>query len=301
LIMCQLFIHFLFSLLFIMNPQISSASFQLLSKKENRPFVDVSFLKNGKEKPFVVFVHGFKGFKDWGPFNRMATYFAGHGFVFVKFNLSHNGTTPEFPVEFADLEAFGKDNHSIQLDDLGLVLDWIATGSKALLEEEGDPKKIYLIGHSRGGSLVLLKGAEDSRVQKIIIWAAVSDLLSGYSPEELQQWKKEGVRWIHNARTNQQMPVYYQYMEDLQVNAKRLNVLKASASLKQPLLIIHAENDETVPLHHATAIHQQAGQSELIIIQKTNHTFGGVHPFVSATLPDSLQQLYDTSIQFLKK
>src|SRR6187402_558735 len=91
----------------------------LYSKKDNRPFLlDLTFIPDGKEKPIVVFIHGFKGFKDWGTFPLMAEYFAQHGFVFLKFNLSHNGTTPEDPTNFADLEAFGNDNFSIQLDDL---------------------------------------------------------------------------------------------------------------------------------------------------------------------------------------
>jgi dienelactone hydrolase len=285
-----------------MDPLLSTVSFQLQSRTANRPFlVDAFFLNNRKKKPVIIFIHGFKGFKDWGPFNTMAAYFASHGFVFVKFNLSHNGTTPEFPNDFSDLEAFGNDNHSIQLSDLDAVLDWITTDSRPLPEGECDSTKICLIGHSRGGSLVLLKAAREPRVQKIVTWAAVSDLLSGYAPEELEQWKKNGVRWIANARTHQQMPVYYQYIEDLQANDHCLNVLDATAAIQQPLLIIHAENDETVPLHHATAIHQHARQSELIIIPGTNHTFGGLHPFLSDSLPDSLQQLYDTSIHFLKK
>lgn len=284
-----------------MTVAIASIPFQLQSATDNRAFLaDVSFSENGKKKPVVIFVHGFKGFKDWGPFNRMASYFASQGFVFIKFNFSHNGTTPEFPTEFSDLEAFGKDNHSIQLSDLGCVLDWIST-NKTVPEAEVDIKNISLIGHSRGGSLVLLKGAEDPRVQKIITWAAVSDLLAGYSPEELQQWEKEGVRWIPNARTQQQMPVYYQYIEDLQKNDQRLNVLKASTLLKQPLLIIHGEADEAVSVSHATAIHQQVKHSELVVIPKGNHTFGGSHPFESPELPASLIQLYDTSIHFLKK
>lgn len=286
----------------IMNPFIFSASFSLQSSVNNRLFLaDVSFLRNGEKKPVIVFAHGFKGFKDWGPFNRMAAYFAGQGFVIVKFNFSHNGTTPESPLEFNDLEAFGKDNHSVQLSDLDAILDWIETDTSILSANEIDRAKIYLIGHSRGGSLVLLKAAEDKRVQKIVTWAAVSDLRSGYSAEDLDTWKKDGVRWIHNARTHQQMPVYYQYMEDLMVNDRRLNVLKVSASIRQPLLIIQGEADEAVPVFHAKAIHEQVKHSELMIIPKANHTFGGVHPFESEQLPDSLVQLYDASIRFLRK
>jgi len=35
----------------------------------------------------VIFVHGYKGFKDWGAWQMMAKQFAAKGFAFVLFNL----------------------------------------------------------------------------------------------------------------------------------------------------------------------------------------------------------------------
>ncbi|MGZ5283277.1 MAG: alpha/beta hydrolase family protein, partial [Bacteroidia bacterium] len=61
---------------------------------------DIFYKKTSKPKPVIIFVHGFKGFKDWGAFNEIAEWYARQGFIFVKFNFSHNGTTPENPTEF---------------------------------------------------------------------------------------------------------------------------------------------------------------------------------------------------------
>ena len=61
-------------------------------------------------KNLVVFCHGFKGFKDWGPFNTMAKSFANENFFFLKFNFSHNGTSVDDPCNFIDLESFGNNN-----------------------------------------------------------------------------------------------------------------------------------------------------------------------------------------------
>ena len=49
---------------------------------------DVRYQPDGRPKVPVIFIHGFKGFKDWGTFNILSEYFAGKGFVFVKFNFS---------------------------------------------------------------------------------------------------------------------------------------------------------------------------------------------------------------------
>ena len=49
---------------------------------------DFSF--NNTNKNLIIFCHGFKGFKDWGPWNLVAEHFAKAGFFFIKFNFSHN-------------------------------------------------------------------------------------------------------------------------------------------------------------------------------------------------------------------
>ena len=93
----------------------------ILKGKHGRPFLaDVFYEKNGIKKPVVIFSHGYRGFKDWGPFNLIAHKFAESGLVFVKFSFSHNGTTVDNPMEFVDLEAFGNDNITIELDDLSV-------------------------------------------------------------------------------------------------------------------------------------------------------------------------------------
>lgn len=126
---------------------------------------DLTLLHNGTKKPLIIYAHGFNGFKDWANFNLIAQQFAEAGFVFVKFNFSHNGTTPDHPEEFVDLEAYGNNNYTIQLDELGNVLDW-CLDERHHYAEEIDLNRVYLLGHSLGGGLVILKAAEDDRVKK---------------------------------------------------------------------------------------------------------------------------------------
>ncbi len=44
---------------------------------------DIGFLKNNKPKPIIIFLHGFKGFKDWGHFNSVMNFFIQQKFVFI--------------------------------------------------------------------------------------------------------------------------------------------------------------------------------------------------------------------------
>ena len=99
---------------------------QVINGSKGKPIsIDISYSESSIQKPVIIFCHGFKGFKDWGHFNQLAEEFLKHDVVFVKFNFSYNGTTIEQPTDFADLEAFGDNNFSIELDDLGLVIDYV--------------------------------------------------------------------------------------------------------------------------------------------------------------------------------
>ena len=93
--------------------------------RDGKPIsTDITFNQNDLRKPLVIYAHGFNGFKDWGNFNLIAQQFVETGFVFVKFNFSHNGTTPDHPEEFVDLDAYAHNNYTTQLDELGKMIDW---------------------------------------------------------------------------------------------------------------------------------------------------------------------------------
>jgi len=71
----------------------------------NRPILLDAAYVSGKKRPVVIYAHGFNGFKDWGNFDLIARAFAQAGFAFVKFNFSHNGTSPDHPQDFVDFAA----------------------------------------------------------------------------------------------------------------------------------------------------------------------------------------------------
>jgi len=121
------------------------------------------FYKDGRDaKPIVIFVHGFKGFKDWGAHNIMARYFSEKRFVFIKFNFSHNGTTSAEPLEFADLESFGKNNSAKKWMTWEVCIDWI--GDTPLVPAYQKTWVKFIYRHSRGGGISILKAAEDKRI-----------------------------------------------------------------------------------------------------------------------------------------
>jgi pimeloyl-ACP methyl ester carboxylesterase len=261
--------------------------------------IDATFKANARAKQVVVFCHGFKGFKDWGPFNKIANHFADNDIVFVKFNFSFNGTTTNDPFNFDDLKAFGNNNFCKELDDLSLVLDWIENSQE--LKGEIDISKISLFGHSRGGSIVMLKTAEDRRVEKVVSWASPSNFLERLpKKEKLAKWKELGVSYIYNGRTKQNMPMYFQFYENCIKFAKRLNIQNAVSKMSIPHLLVHGNEDPTVLLSEAVNIKSWNPDIDLHIIDGANHVLGGFHPYDLEKFPKDLQEAIDVTIKFLK-
>lgn len=278
-----------------------SKSILISSTLHQKPIsADFKYISTGNKKPLIVFVHGFKGFKDWGIFNLVSEAFAKEGFIFMKINLSHNGTTPENPLEFADLEAFGNNNFTIELNDLQDVIDSIAEGRVGISENEIDIDSLHLMGHSRGGGLVILKAREDSRIKKVITLAAISDLTTRYPDEVLKAWRENGVQYIDNTRTGQKMPLYVQLYDDVINNPDRLSIPKAVQEMRQPLLNFHGTADETLPVAMAHQIKAIKPDTELVIFEGANHVFDASHPWERGELPSLFKQIVAESTQFLK-
>ena len=268
----------------------------ILSNPETKTFLaDAFYAETDKKLPLVIFVHGYKGYKDWGAWDLMAEKFAEAGFFFVKFNFSHNGTTVENPENFADLEAFGNNNFSKELSDLNFVIDHFVKNPQV------DHQKIVLIGHSRGGGISIIKTCEDERINGLITLASVDTLERFPTKEKFEEWKEKGVYYVENGRTKQQMPHYYQFFEDYKANEERFNIQYAAQHLEKPFLIIQGTNDDAVKDKEATLLHEWCKTSELKIIDGANHTFGAKEPWSEKTLPEDLEKATDLAVNFLKK
>ena len=57
-------------------------TFVILSQRNKNINLDINFTKNNNN-PLVIFSHGFKGFKDWGPFNFISDKFVKSGLNFL--------------------------------------------------------------------------------------------------------------------------------------------------------------------------------------------------------------------------
>ena len=273
---------------------------QILNRKDDRPIVwDAFFNDNNQKKALVIFCHGYKGFKDWGAWNLVAEEFLKANMVFVKFNFSHNGGTTENPIDFPDLEAFAENNYSKELEDLNDIINYLHSDVNTF-KKEIDFSNITVIGHSRGGGIGIIKASEDYRVTKLITWASVCDFGKRTATiGDLEQWKKDGVKYVLNGRTKQQMPHNYQFYEDFKANEDRLNIKNAITSLKVPTLIIHGVEDPSVSYSEAEQLHTWNNETILHPVMNADHVFNSKHPWEEQNLPEALKVVVEKSIKFI--
>ncbi|TYA60154.1 alpha/beta hydrolase family protein [Formosa maritima] len=273
----------------------------ILYRETQKPIVwDANYNETGEPKTLVIFCHGYKGFKDWGSWDLVADYFKKENFFFVKFNFSHNGGTVEDPIDFPDLDAFSENNYTKELQDLEDILNYLLSDDNPF-KNEININHIVLIGHSRGGGIATIYASEDSRITDLITWASVCDFAKRTTTiGNLDQWKKDGVKYVLNGRTKQQLPHKYQFYEDFKVNETRLNIELATKKLKIPHLIVHGDSDSSVSYDEAKMLHTWNPKSKLVIIENANHVFGSKHPWENKTLPNELKEVVKKSISFIK-
>lgn len=249
-------------------------------------------------KAVVIFIHGYKGYKDWGCWNILQQRIVDNGFGFVKFNVSHNGGTIQQKFDFPDLEAFGRNTYSKELFDIGVITN----ETDRLIKQELDLNiPIYLLGHSRGGGEAVLYAASDKRIRKLISLAGISDIGSRFPVgEELEYWKEEGVRFVENTRTNQMMPHYFSMYEDFISNQESLNIESAARSLEIPFLQIHGDMDTSVSIREGIELADWTN-TELKIIKGADHTFSCCQPWDLNEMPEDLEKVAEKMLQFFNQ
>jgi len=264
----------------------------IIDRENNRPILmDVRGPRGGET---VIFCHGYKGYKDWGCWNLMADFLADRNVCVVKFNFSCNGGTMANPIDFPDLEAFGENNYSREVQDLEDVVNAV--------KQEYESTSINLVGHSRGGGIVTLVAQSDPRIGKVITWAGVSDYGSRFPKDKyLEHWQDKGVYYVKNGRTGQDMPHNYQFFEDFEQNKSRLNIQKAVSGLTIPYLIVHGTEDEAVNVNEAYNLKKWNKAAKLHLIMGAGHTFGAKQPWDESEMPAHFQEAVQCTLSFIRE
>lgn len=252
---------------------------------------DVRMPEGAPPRTAVVVVHGFKGFKDWGFFPWVAQQLAAAGHAVVSFNFSRNGIGSDLE-SFTELDRFGRNTLSRELDELLWVLDRVEEGEWVRRR----PRKIGLLGHSRGGGDAVLAAREHGAVEALVTWSAVATF-DRWDRETKEEWREDGVVYVLNSRTGQQMPLEVSLLEDFEAHQERLDIEAAAARVEAPWLIVHGRSDLSVDEEDARRLARASGDARLLLVEGVGHTFEVGHPFEEPS-PELLQAMEATRSHF---
>lgn len=243
--------------------------------------------------PLVIVSHGFKGFKEWGFLPYLSESLAAHGALVFTQDFSLNGIIDSKERTY-DIEKFSKNTISQALSDIEYLIDHCK--KKFTAEWNGD---VYLYGHSLGGGISIVAGKLFDEVKKVAVWGSISSF-DRYSERQKEIWRKRGAMEFNDQTTGETFKIDICYLEDLEQNSEKYNVLGSISDLDVPLLILHGHVDVTVRPAEAKRMYAESNKkiTNLVIQEKTNHTFGVVHPFTETN--EQLEQAINTTLKFLE-
>jgi pimeloyl-ACP methyl ester carboxylesterase len=253
-------------------------------------------VKNSNTKlPVIIICHGFKAFKDWGPFPAIGRYFASNGFVSVVLNFSHNGIGEE-PKKFVEHEKFSNNTISIEIDDVKTILNEIELNNFSLPFVDG--KKIILIGHSRGGGVSLITAKEDTRVKAVAAWSTIA-YFNRYTDDQKKRWREKGFVQLHSVSDHKLFQIKTSLLDDIENNSERLDILKAVENLNKPLLIVHGTADIPVKIVEAEELYSVSNKisTKFVKLDNVGHMYGAKHPYKEES--PALKLVLDITINWL--
>lgn len=217
----------------------------------------------------ILFIPGFKGFKDWGGWPWFCSELAVAGHRVYRMNPSMCGVGPSLDT-FDQPERFARQTLAHDVEDVQAVLADDELGISAPI----------LLGHSRGGLVAALSARVLDGVSAVITMGTPTDLVR-ISEQELKQWRADGRREIVNARTGE---VLYQDVEVLEDYLQQGDAYSAPLALQHagvPVLAIHGAEDEAVDFSSTEVLLAgvDSQHARKIIVAGAGHTFGLTHPF----------------------
>jgi len=201
----------------------------------------------------VVLGHCFTCSQHTGILRQLGRELAAEGFATLRFDFSGNGQSEG---------VFAESPYSKQVDDMMAGMD--------ILAEKG-ASWIAMAGHSMGALIAVLAAARSTKIKAV---AALSGRLSGtnarrlFSETQLTQIQETGrVSFTSRGRSLEMTDTFFS-------DADRFDLPGTLSSFAVPLLIVHGNADEIVPVEEAfEAQALNPDGTELAIIHGADHMF----------------------------
>ena len=268
-----------------------------ISLTHENGIVDGIYLNAGINSSLVIIINGHNGFYNYGMFPYLQEALARHNISSYSFNFSHGGIKGDADY-FEDLFNYEKNCMRLEVEDKMCVFHNLHPGQ---FEKH---LGLFLLAHSLGGVPLIFsaKKAQDENIiiNGIVLVSTVKQL--NFWPQEMvDEWKQNKVYYKKNNRTKQLLPQGEEFLEEVLQSDSKWNVENEIKKLKQPILILHGENDEAIPEEHGRSlfewVHPFNKKSFLKIIPGATHTYNTKHPFEGTT--QQLEEMINSTVIFI--
>ena len=246
--------------------------------------------------PILLIIHGFRGSKNWGFFPTIAEEFAQNGSIVLTWNMSLNGYSKNS--QYIDQpDNFARNTITQEMVDTQSIIDSILQDDRII---SGDIRShwngdIHVLGHSRGGGIGSLISAENPSIKKLALWNTISRF-GRFTERQKKLWSETGTFPIDETEDGKVIAMNYTYISDLEFHGDEYSPLRSIAEVSADILIVHAEQDMTVPIREAHALQEKSHSAHMHSIPQAGHIFGCTHPFTEMT--SSLRDAIDTTTAF---
>lgn len=261
-----------------------------------QPILGDTHLPGGEPVGVILLCHGFKGYKDYGFFPRLADAAAEAGFVAHRFNFSHSGMTNNIET-FERPELFERDTWGKQVADLRAVVAAVGSGELA----GGGLPQVWF-GHSRGGITVTLSaarafaGGADWAARPAGVVLASSPHRANYYGEEITNDLRERGRYPSPSnRTGQTLYIGKAWLDEIEADPDAFDPVKRIAGIACPILLLHGTADDAVPPASSGMLADAAGgRATLHLMDGAGHTYNAPNPLPDeAGLPSATREMFE--------
>ena len=203
-----------------------------------------------KSRGTVILCHGMESNKESEKLAFLGRALAERGIPALRFDFSYAG---ESSGRFEDITYTG------EVEDLAAACSTLQTRY---------PGETAIFGSSMGGTVALLFAAVHPRVAALVTLAAPLHPENFpkriLTPEQLRQWQEQGFTHYNGRRLNLSL------LKDLE----RIDVPASAKKITCPVLIIHGDGDQVVPVSEAFGLHDCLTHSKrLLIVKGADHRF----------------------------
>ena len=241
--------------------------------------------------PLFIVIHGFTGHMEEPHIVAVAEALAQNGYASLRVELYGHGKSEAmrdagFATLRADMYGHGEsggefENHTLfkWISNIMALVDYART-----LDFVTD---IWLSGHSQGGlAAALVAGMESDRIRGLILRAPAFMIPTGARAGELLGVKFDPDRIPDSVPTIKDLTLSGNYIRVAQM----IHAEDAVDRFSGPVLILHGENDDVVPLRDSEDAANRYRNGSLVVITGENHSFEFHQDQMQAVIREWLQK-----------